>query len=164
MKSYLKTALSFATLLFSISLHADPLYDCVNSLVTLQGQNMFIRPGLPIKPVIDRSRKWSQLALTAPCRNISVAEAYVALNENRVNGLHLAFQPGPEKLLPYLKPEIQLAISSQLARGENLVAMHPLFILPGDRGSFQYTIKNVSGNFTELLTWGVIIWGANDEL
>ena len=157
-------ALIFAAMLgLNFSAKADIVYDCINSLVSMQGPVLYVRPGLPIKPAGDPKRQWSQLALTYPCQALRASEAFVALTDGRVSGLQISFMPGDEKVLPYLSPNVQLSVSAQLVRNPETGAMHPLSIFNGDRASFHYAIKKTNNRFFETLRWGVLVYGAVDE-
>lgn len=164
MKQLIQAGL-FATCATTMSLaQADALYQCVNSLVAMQGRTLYIRPGLPIKPMGDPKRRWSQIGLTPSCQALRASEAYVVIDANQVvTGLHIAFTKGNEKVLPLLDPAIQLAVSTQLARAENDAAMHPLSVFAGDQSMFHYNVKYANHVFTETLSWGQYVLGAQDE-
>lgn len=143
--------------------HANPLVDCVNSLVAMNGSVLYVRPGLPAKPAGDALRQWTRVPPPAACQSIDVVDVVFKLQDARVDGMQMTLASGQEKLLFLLDPAVQTAISTQLARAPELSAMHPISIFKGDRSGFNYVVKYQKNVYTETLSWGSVVWGAQSE-
>jgi hypothetical protein len=163
MTAYPKYLAFCALMALNTAAFAQTISACVNSLMTLQGQTLFVRPSLAIRTAGDAKREWSRLGVTGMCQTIGVSEVLMKLQDNQINGFHLILAPGVEKLLPTLEAPIQSAIIAQLTRNSDSAAMHPVSFFKGDGSGFNYAVTFKKNVFSETLSWGTSTWGAEDE-
>lgn len=137
--------------------------ECLGSLMTYQGRTFYVRPSLAVKTAGDVQRQWSRLGVTGSCHALGVSEVLMKLQDNKINGFHMVFATGAEKLLPMLDAPIQAAVIAQLTRDSDAVAMHPVSFFVGDGAGFNYVVTYKRKVFTETLSWGTSTWGVEDE-
>jgi len=137
--------------------------ECIGSLMAFQGRTLYVRPSLTIKTAGDAKREWSRLGVTGSCQALGVTEVLMKLQDNKINGVHMVFATGPEKLLPMLDAATQAAVIAQLTRDSDAVAMHPVSFFAGDGAGFNYAVAYKRKAFTETLSWGMTAWGVEDE-
>ena len=163
MSKYKNKFMLCVLLVLSQTVRAQSLFECASSVISLQGDALYVHSSLPLKPAGDPKRVWSRLGITGPCQALGVTEVLMQLQDSKIMGLHIVFMPGADKLLHILEPSVQLAISAQLARDSDSAAQHPLSIFKGDRAGFNYKVAYQKKIYLETISWGITTWGASYE-